>query len=72
MQKTNFITQVILDIKLMHYLPSLWAFPVMPDNTHLKQPTNIVCFYGTLVASKNLTSYLNLLVRCCSLKNPAF
>ena len=41
MQKTNFITQLILEIKLTHYLLSLWACSGIPEHTHLKQPTNI-------------------------------
>ena len=72
MQGTNFITQLILDIKLNHYLLSFWEFWGMSDHTHLKQPTNICCFHGPLVTSKNSASYLNLFVRYSSLKNPAF
>ena len=72
MQETNFITQLILDIKLNHYLLSFWACRGMSDHTHLKQPTNICCFHGPLVTSKNSASYLNLFVRYSSLKNPAF
>ena len=53
-QKTNFITQFILEIKLTNYLSSLWACAGMPDHIHLKKPTNICCFYGPLVTSKNL------------------
>ena len=56
MQKTNFITQLILKIKLTHYLSSLWACPTMSYHAHLKQPTNICCFHGPLVISKNSTS----------------
>ena len=44
----------------------------MSRHAHLKQPTNICCFHGPLVTSKNSTSYLNLLLRHSSLKNPAF
>ena len=36
MQKTNFITQLILEIKLTHYLLSFWACLGMPEHTHLK------------------------------------
>ena len=56
MQKTNFITQRILKIKLTHYSSSLWACPDMPDHTHLKQPTNICCFHGLQITSKNSAS----------------
>ena len=56
MQKTKFITQLILKIKLTHYLPSLWACPSMPYHTNLKQPTNICFFHGLLVISKSSTS----------------
>ena len=46
---------------------------LMPDHTHLKQPTNICCFHGPLVTSKNSTSsYFNLFLRYSSVKNPAF
>ena len=44
----------------------------MYDHAHLKKPTNICCFHGPLVTSKNSTSYLNLFARYSSLKNPAF
>ena len=53
MQKTNYITQLILKIKLTNYLSSLWACSGMTDHTHLKQPTNI---HGPLATSKNSTS----------------
>ena len=72
MQKTNFITQLILEIKLTHYLSSLLASPGMYDHTDLRQPTNICCCHGSLVRFKNSTSYLNLFVKYSSLKNPAF
>ena len=72
MQKTNFITQLILEIKLAHYLSSLWLSPGMPDHTHLRQPINICYFRGPLVRSENSSSYLNLFVRYSSLMNPAF
>ena len=72
MQKTNIITQIILEIKLTHYLSSLWACPGMPNNTHLKQPSNICCFHGLLVTFKNSNLNLNIFVRYSSLKNPAF
>ena len=49
MQKTNSITQLILEIKLTQYLSSLWACSDMPDHIHLKRPTNICCFHGPLV-----------------------
>ena len=62
-QKTNFIIQLIHEIKLNHYLPSLWACSGMLDHTHLKPPTNICCFHRLLFTSKNSTSYLNLFVR---------
>ena len=71
-KKNNFITQLILEIKLTHYFSELWACPDMSDHTHLKQTTNICCFYGTLVTSKNSTKYFYLFVQYCSLKNPAF
>ena len=41
-----------MKIKLTHYLLSLWEYPDMPGQIHLKQATNICCFYGTLVTSK--------------------
>ena len=41
MQKTNFTTQLILEIKLTHYLLSFWACSGMPERTHLKQPPKI-------------------------------
>ena len=72
MRKTNFIIQSIPEIKLTNYLSSLWASPGMPDDTHMRQPTNICYFHGPPVRSKNSASYLNLLVRYFSLKNPAF
>ena len=71
MQKTNFITQLILEIKLTHYLLSLWACSGMPEHTHLKQLTNTYCFLGPLSISKNSTLYLKLFVKYCGLKNPA-
>ena len=37
MQKTNFITQFIIEIKLTHCLFSHWPCPVMPEPTNLKQ-----------------------------------
>ena len=48
MQKTNFITQLILKIKLKHYFSSLWACSGMPDYTHSEQPANICCIHGPL------------------------
>ena len=72
MQKTNFITQFILEIKLTHYLLSLCACSGIPEHTHLKQWTNTWCFLGPLIISKNSTSYLKFFVRYCGLKNPAF
>ena len=71
MQKTNFITQLILESKLTHYFLSLWAYSGKPKHTHLKQPTNISFFLGPLVISKKSTSRLKFFVRYCSLKNPA-
>ena len=71
MQKTNFITQLILEIKLTHYLLSLWACSGIPEHTHLKQWTNTWCFLGPLIISKNSTSYLEFFVRYYGLKNPA-
>ena len=47
MQKTNLITQLILEIKLTHFLSSLFACPGMPDHTYLKQSTNI-CMVSAL------------------------
>ena len=44
MQKTNFVTQLILEKKLAYYLLSLWPYPAMPEHNHLKQPNNICCF----------------------------
>ena len=61
MQKVNFISQLILEIRLTHHLSSLWICPGMPDRTYLKQPIKICCFYGCVVASKNSNSYLNFL-----------
>ena len=72
MQKTNFITQLILEIKLSHYLLSLWACSDMPEHTLLKQPNNVKCFFGPLIITKNSTSYVKFFVRYCGLKNPAF
>ena len=43
------------------------AWPRPPE-----QPTNIKCFLGPLVISKNSTSQLKVFVRYCSLKNLAF
>ena len=68
----NIITQLILKIKLTHYLPSLLACPGMHDHTHLRQLINICCFHGSPVTSKNSISYLIPFVRYCNLKNPAF
>ena len=56
MQKTNFITQLILKIKLTRYSSLLRAYPAMPDHTHLRQATNICCFHRPLFTSKNSTS----------------
>ena len=70
-QETNFITQLILEIKLTHYLSPLCACPGMHYHTHLKQPTNVFWFHGSLVTFRILTSYLNLFVRYSSLKNSA-
>ena len=39
MQETNFITQLILEIKMTHYLLSPGACSGVPEHTHLKQPT---------------------------------
>ena len=65
MQKTNVITQLILEIKLTHYLSSLSAYPDMPDHTHL----TCVAFMELLSHAKiQLYIYLNLFVRYCSLK----
>ena len=72
MQKSNFITQLNLEIKLTHYSSSLWACSVIPDYALLNQPTNICCFHGPLITSKNSTSCHNLFLRYSSLKNPAF
>ena len=47
MQKTKFLTQLILEVKLTHYLLSFWECLVVPEHTHLKQPTNIYCFFWT-------------------------
>ena len=52
MQKTNFITQLILKIKLTRCSSSLWAYPGMSDH---KPPTNICYFHGHLVTSENST-----------------
>ena len=41
MQKTNFITQLLLKIKLTHSLLPLWTFSDILEHTHLKQRTNI-------------------------------
>ena len=49
MLETNFITQLILEIELTHYLSSLKACSDILDHTNLKQPTNICCFHGPLV-----------------------
>ena len=74
MPETNFITQLILEIKMTHYLLLLWAcrYINFRYHTHLKQPTIICCFDRPLVICKNSTSYLNLFVRYCSLKYLAF
>ena len=74
MQKTNFITQLILEIKITYYLLLLWAYFYIDFcyRTHLKQQINICCFHRPLVISRNLTSYLNLFVRYCRLRNLAF
>ena len=66
------LTQCIPEIKLTHYLLSIWACSGMPQHNHLKQPTNTLCFLGPLIISKNSTSYLKFFVRYCGLKNPAF
>ena len=72
MQKTNFITQLILKIKLTYYSSSLCACPGMPDHIQFKQPTNICYFHGPLVTWKLIIINFNLFVRYSSLKNPAF
>ena len=72
MQKTNFLTQLILEVKLTHYLLSFWECLAVPEHTHLKQPTNIYCFFGPLIISKNSSSYLKFFVRHCGLMNPVF
>ena len=43
MLKANFITQLILEIKLVYYILSLWSYPGMSDHTHLKQLNNVCC-----------------------------
>ena len=70
MQKTNFITQLILKIKLTRYSSLLRAYPAMPDHTHLRQATNICCFHRPLFTSKNSTS--TFFLRYSSVKTPAF
>ena len=69
MQKTNFITQLILDINLNQCL-SFWACRGMFDHIQLKQKNNICCFHKPLAISRN--SYLNLFMSYSSLKNLAF
>ena len=69
---TNFITQLILEIKLTHYFLSLWACSAILEHTHLNQPTNIQCFLGPLIMSKNSSSYVKFFLRYCGLKNPVF
>ena len=49
-----------------------WKFAAGRKNLVPQQPTNILCFVGPLVISKNLISYLKFFVRYCNLKNPAF
>ena len=44
MQKNNLLIQLILHMKLTHYLAELWACPVMPDYTHLKLLSIFVAF----------------------------
>ena len=44
MQKANFLTELIFEIKLAYYLSSLWACLGIPEHTYLKQPTNI-CYF---------------------------
>ena len=51
MQKTNFITPLVLEIKLTHYLLPIWACSGMPEHTHWKQPTN------TYTARKTIFSF---------------
>ena len=72
MLKTNFIIQLILEIKLPYYILSLWLCPGMPDHTHLEQPNNICCFMDLYSYPKISFSFLNLFVKYSSLKNPAF
>ena len=40
----------------------------MTDHSHLRQATNICCFHGPLVRSKNSNSHLNLFVRYSSFR----
>ena len=61
MLTTNFITQLIIEIKLTHYSASLWECPGVSGDTHLKQPTNNCCFHGPLFTCKNPTSYLQFI-----------
>ena len=66
MQETSFITQLILDIKLTHYLSSVWASPGMPETTN---------YYLLLLWNSSHIQKFNLIpkiVQYWSLKNPAF
>ena len=72
MQESNFITQVILDMKLTHYLLSFEHVEACLTTPTLSSQLIFVAFVEPLVTSKNSTSYLNLFVRNSSLKNPLF
>ena len=75
-EKVKFKIQLVLEIKLTHYLSSLGACPGEPYHTHLKWPTLLVATMDVSSRTKiqrSLKNYrLSPIVRYCSLKNPAF
>lgn len=66
MQKINLISQHITGNKLTHHFPSLWACPLPHP---FKTTKYVYYFYKCLTTYQNFSSYLNFLVRYCTLKN---
>ena len=66
------IAQLILEMKLTHYLVQLWTCPGMPHRRLFEMTESICCFNVCLTTYKHSTSYLYSFVRHCNLKNPVF
>ena len=69
-QKT-ILTQLVYEMKLDHYLESLWAGPGMPNHTHLKLLSKFVALRISNHMQK--FNFIPRLVReILYFKNPAF